>query len=770
MIVGLLGILKAGGAYVPLDPSYPSERLAYMLSDSGVELLLTQEELLSSLPLSTAQVVCLDRDWGVIEQYGESNLESGVSSENLAYVIYTSGSTGKPKGTMILHRGIVNYLTWCTKAYNVADGEGSTVNSSIGFDATITSLFSPLLVGRKVMLLPEEGEIEALKATLSSGTKFSLVKMTPAHLEILSHLFALEQVNIQTQAFIIGGEALSDKHISLWQQYSPQIRLINEYGPTETVVGCCIYEVGEKTFSGSNIPIGHPIANTQIYILDNHLQPVPIGVPGEIHIGGAGLARGYLNRPELTAEKFIANPFIPGERLYKTGDSARYLPDGNIEYLGRIDNQVKIRGFRIELGEIEAVLNSNPQIQQTVVIAREDSSGDKRLVAYVVINEEKIDLNQIRTFLKEKLPDYMVPSAFVTRESLPLTPNGKVDRKALPEPEGTLEQKYIAPRTPSEEIIANIFALILGLPKVGIDDNFFNLGGHSLKATELISRLRETFPIEIPIRSIFECPTVALLDATITELRTQGKGLNLPPIEQIAKNTEIIPLSWAQERLWFLAQLEGPSATYNIPVAIKLSGNLDKNALQQSLREIVRRHEVLRTCFPTSEGQPRQVIDTEATINIKEIDLQQLETTEKETVLSQLVNQEAITPFDLERGPLIRASLWQLSETEYVLMLNMHHIISDGWSIRIFTQEISALYQAFATGEASPLAPLPIQYADFTLWQRQWLSGSVLENQQSYWQSQLEGVPELLQIPTDRPRPSIQSYQGKTKSFSLIEI
>ncbi|NEO35901.1 MAG: amino acid adenylation domain-containing protein [Moorea sp. SIOASIH] len=542
MVVGLLGILKAGGAYVPLDPNYPHQRLSYILADSGVEVLLTQQSLLESLPSHTAQMVCLDSDWGAIEQYSGQNLDVGVTSDNLAYVIYTSGSTGKPKGTMILHSGVGNYLSWCTKAYNVADSEGSTVNSSIGFDATITSLFSPFLVGRKVVLLPEEGEIEALKAALCSGTKFSLVKITPAHLEILSYLLAHEQVKIDNKAFIIGGEALSANHIKFWQKYAPQIRLINEYGPTETVVGCCIYEVGGKTFSGGNIPIGRPISNTKIYILDSHLEPVAIGVPGELYIGGDGLARGYLNRPELTSEKFIPNPFCnsKSQRLYKTGDLARYLRDGNIEFLGRIDNQVKIRGFRIELGEIEAVLSSHPHIQQTVVIAREDIPGNKRLVAYIVSQSESLSTNQLREFLKQKLPEYMVPSAFVTLDTLPLTQNGKVDRKSLPAPDGvvTSVEEYVAPRTPTEEIIANIFAKVLGLQDVGIHDNFFELGGHSLLAVRLMSQIKQQFQINLPLATLFQSPTIEQLASLLgSSVNTQNPILvgiktsgNQPPL------------------------------------------------------------------------------------------------------------------------------------------------------------------------------------------------------------------------------------------------
>ena len=495
-----------------------------MLEDSDVGVLVTQNSLLESLPENNPRVVCLNSDWGVIEQHSQSNLDVGVNSDNLAYVIYTSGSTGKPKGVMILHGGMANYLNWCTKTYNVAGGIGSAVNSSIGFDATITSLFSSLLVGGKVVLLPETEEIEALKAALSSDSVFSLIKITPAHLEILSHLLEFEQVNIQTQAFIIGGEALSEKVASFWQKYAPKTRLINEYGPTETVVGCCIYEVEEQSFPVRNIPIGRPIANTQTYILDSQLQPVPVGVPGELHIGGDGLARGYLNRRELTQEKFIQNPFNKLQRLYKTGDLARYLPNGNIEYLGRIDNQVKIRGFRIELGEIEAVLTTHPQVNQTVVIAQEDNIGNKRLVAYVAANSE-IKTQKLRDYLKAQLPEYMLPSAFVTLESLPLTPNGKIDRKALQTTDVSIVERetvYKAPRTQSEQIVANIFAQVLNVENIGINDNFFEKGGHSLLATQIILSLSQTFQINLPVNCLFEEPTVTGLANSIDTIVQKG--------------------------------------------------------------------------------------------------------------------------------------------------------------------------------------------------------------------------------------------------------
>lgn len=545
MLVGILGILKAGGAYVPLDPAYPKERLAFMLEDTQAPVLLTQERLLKSLPEHPARVVCLDTDWEGIVPESQENPASGVTADNLAYVIYTSGSTGKPKGTLITHQGLVNYLSWCTQAYAVEQGQRVPVQSSIAFDATITSLFAPLLVGSLVQLLPEDLGIEALSIVLQNSSNYSLVKITPAQLELLARQLPPEKASGRTRAFIIGGENLVAEGIAYWQNVAPETKLVNEYGPTETVVGCCIYQVTNgKHYSGS-IPIGRPIANTQIYLLDQHLQPVPIGIPGELYIGGAGLARGYLNRPELTAEKFIPNPFgdARGARLYKSGDLARYLPSGDIEYLGRIDNQVKIRGFRIELGEIEALLRQHPLIEKTVVVAREDEPGNKRLVAYFVPNSEQApSISELRSFLKQKLPEYLVPNAFVLLLALPLTSNGKVDRKALPAPEqvwSELEATFVAPRTSTEEVIARIWAEVLGLEQVGIHNNFFELGGHSLLLTQVTSRLHNAFQVELSVRQLFEAPTVADSAVIITQKLVEQADSEM--LEQMLAELEQLP-------------------------------------------------------------------------------------------------------------------------------------------------------------------------------------------------------------------------------------
>jgi amino acid adenylation domain-containing protein len=1227
MVVGLLGILKAGGAYVPLDPSYPKNRLAFMLEDARVPVLLTQQKLVEKLPDHESLVVCLDKDWETKAEgkgqraegisparedsssLGEQNLQpsashhqpslygelaesveaskdnpaSAVTSENLAYVIYTSGSTGKPKGVMITHQGFVNYLSWCTQAYAVAEGCGAPVQSSIAFDATITSLYAPLLVGQRVVLLPEKQEIEALSATLSSNHNFSLVKLTPAHLGLLSQMLPPRQEECQTRAFIIGGEALLGKSLSFWQSYAPNTRFINEYGPTETVVGCCVYEVPPQTSISGAVPIGRAIANTQLYVLDPYLKPVPIGVPGELYIGGAGVARGYLNRPELTAEKFIRNPFSdePEARLYKTGDLARYLPDGNLEYLGRIDNQVKIRSFRIELGEIEAVLTQHPAVRESVVVVREDNPDDKRLVGYIVpdsqnqatgdpaerisqwqqvfnntygqpapeqdltfntlgwnesytglpipkaemrewvnstvdrilslapnrvleigcgtgllllqiaphcsqylghdisrealahierhirtlqgawsqvtlvqkaadnfegvtpanfdavilnsviqyfpsidylvgvlenavkavapggfifigdvrslplleafhadvqlhkapaslpiadlrqrvqtnLNEEEeliIDpaffkalkqhlpqisqvqiqlkrgrsyneltrfrydailyvggergitgvvqyldwqqneltllavrqrlletnpeilviksvpnariqtqvrlvnllksddelatvgelrealqatpqekgldpedwwalshelpyaiyitwsdvdaksyydvvfqqssptptipplleetysqkpwsdyannplqgklsrqlIPQLRNFLQQNLPDYMMPSALVRMKALPLTPNGKVDRRALPEPESDrshLEDEFVAPRDRIEEALAGIWVQVLGVEQVGVYDNFFDLGGHSLLATQVISHIRTTFEIELPLRRLFESPTVAGLAAAVQEMMKVQTGRQIPPIQRVSREGKL-PLSFAQQRLWLLDRLDPGNISYNSSATVRLVGSLHVEALEQAFNEIVRRHEVLRTTFYEIDGQPFQAIAPSLTTTLPILDLCELPEAVKSAEVQKLTTDWCQQHFDLAQDPLLRLMLLKLGQQEHVLVFSIHHIASDGWSVGLFVGEVAALYEAFSQGKPSPLPELPIQYADFAVWQRQWLQGEVLDTQLAYWKQQLGTNPPVLDLPSDRPRSSSPTFQGTDYGFVL---
>ncbi|MDB9450245.1 non-ribosomal peptide synthetase, partial [Dolichospermum circinale] len=571
MLVGLLGILKAGGTYLPLDPAYPSERLHFMITDAQVTLLLTQHNLQDLLFQQTAPIVCLDNDLNLTTEHSLTNPVSQVTPEHLAYVIYTSGSTGTPKGVPICHHSLATHCQHLQKYYAIDSTDRVLQFASLNFDPSLEQIFTTLIAGATLFIRNTEIWTATQFTEKLLAYKLSVIDLSPAYWQQLTqHWVNLpnQMLNHQLKLVIVGGEELSPAALRLWHQ-SPVhgVRLLNVYGPTEATITATTFEIPQRFLQKSlllNIPIGRPLANRKIYILDTYGNPVPIGLPGELHLGGLGLSPGYLHHPELSEKKFIPDPFShkPGSRLYKTGDLARYRIDGNIEYLGRIDNQVKIRGFRIELGEIEAVLNIHPQIQQAVVIAIKDIPDNKRLVAYVVKSDDSITTYHLREFLQQKLPEYMVPSSFVTLDTIPLTPNGKIDKKALPVPDGVArEVEYIAPRTPREEIIANIFATVLNLQNVGTDDNFFTLGGHSLLATQLISRLRLAFNREIPLRTVFESPTVTQLDVAIAQLRSQEQGLILPPIQPIEGDREQLPLSWAQERLWFLNQLEGVSAT-----------------------------------------------------------------------------------------------------------------------------------------------------------------------------------------------------------------
>jgi amino acid adenylation domain-containing protein len=766
MIVGLLGILKAGGAYVPLDPSYPEARLAYMLADAAPAVLLTQQPLLAQLPTEATPTLCLDTEWATLADYPTDNPAHRTRPEHLAYVIYTSGSTGQPKGVGVIHFGLRNYLLWAITAYPMTFEKGSFAQLPLVFDATVTTLFTPLLAGKNITILPSTTNTDLFNF-LKIEQKISLLKITPAHIDLTALSLDANNNGAEIGITVIGGEALTAAQANTWLSYYPKTLIINEYGPTETVVGCCIYETREISDDRDSIPIGRPIANTQLYILDPALNPVPVGVAGELHIAGAGLARGYLHRPELTAEKFIPDPFAtePGARMYKSGDLARYLPDGNIEYLGRIDNQIKIRGFRIELGEIEATLAALPDVRDAVVVAHASEAGDQRLAAYVVPKDEAAtEASTFRNALLRTLPDYMVPAYFVLLGELPLTPNGKVDRSALPAPDmsrGALG--YVAPRNPTEDFLTALWAEVLSLDKVGIHDNFFALGGHSLLATQLISKVRATFQVELPLRALFEAPTLAAL---AHKLEQAQPGVAAPPIVPIDQHEEL-PLSFAQQRLWFLDQFESDNPFYNIPAAVRLVGTLDRAALHQAINEIVRRHEALRTRFITLAGSAVQQIVAQLELALPLSEMSTLAPEAREANVHELASAEAQRSFDLAHGPLLRAHLLRLAEQEHVLLFTMHHIVSDGWSMGLFVQELATLYSAYVQGQPSPLPELAIQYADFAHWQRQWLSGEVLAQQLDYWCSQLQGVPTLLALPTDRPRPPVQRYRGATLPFHV---
>jgi amino acid adenylation domain-containing protein len=762
MVVGLLGILKAGGAYVPLDPEYPKERLAFMLEDAQVSVLLTQQTLVETLPQHSAQVVYLDADEFSAGE-GVDNPTSKAKSTNFAYVLYTSGSTGKPKGLAIEHRSTVALLSWATAVFSREQLAGVLASTSFCFDISVFELFVPLCCGGKVILAENALHLSSLPA----ADEVTLINTVPS---AIAELVRAKGIPDGVSTVNLAGEALPQRVVDLLYQQETIQEVFNLYGPSEDTVYSTYALV--RRDSQKAPPIGRPISNTQTYILDAYQQPVPIGIPGELHLGGAGLARGYLNRPELTEEKFISHPFNnePGTRLYKTGDLVRYLADGNIEFLGRIDHQVKVRGNRIELGEIESILGQHPNVREVVVTAREDVPGDKRLFAYVVPNQEQATTpRDLRHFLKDKLPNYMMPSAFVVLDKLPRTPNGKVDRRALPVPDKArpdLEETFVAPRTPVEEVLVGIWAEVLRLDKVGVQDNFFELGGHSLLATQVISRVRDAFSVELSLYSLFEAPTISSLGEKIEAARREGLGLQVPPILPRTIN-ENLPLSFAQQRLWFLDQLVPDAPIYNIPLAYRVTGQLNVGALEQSLGKIVRRHEALRTTFAAVDGQPIQAIAPEIDLSLPIVDLREIAETERDAEVQRLATQEAQQPFDLMTGPLLRFQLLRLDEAEHVLLLTMHHIVSDGWSLGVLMRELAVLYEAFSTGKPASLPELPIQYADFALWQREWLSGEVLESQLAYWKQQLGGEVPVLELPTDRPRPPVQTYRGARQSFEL---
>ncbi|MBD2002953.1 MULTISPECIES: non-ribosomal peptide synthetase [Cyanophyceae] len=761
MVVGLLGILKAGGAYVPLDPAYPQERLNFILQDCQVSVLLTTQHLVERLPQHEMQVVCIDA-WDY-SQHSKENPVSKTTADNLAYVIYTSGSTGMPKGVLGLHRGAVNRFHWMWETYPFMPGEVCCQKTSLSFVDSVWEIFGPLLQGVRTVIIPDRviKDPQQFIETLERD-RITRIVLVPSLLRVLLDTDSNIQRLPKLKFWVVSGEALS---VDLWQRFRenlPESILLNLYGSSEVSadVTCC-------TNQQSSLSIGRPIANTQVYLLDAHLQPVPIGVPGELYIGGAGLARGYLNRPDLTAEKFILHSFTdePKTRLYKTGDIARYLPNGDIEYIGRSDHQVKIRGFRIELGEIEVALRQHPMVKEAVVLVKEDKPGDKYLVACVVPTEETPTISCLRRFLK--LPEYMIPATFAMLSELPRTPNGKVDRQALQALETRRQHSdFVAARTYLEEIVAGIWAKILGLEQVGIYDNFFELGGHSLLATQVVSQLRQVLEIELPVRCLFESPTVSELSHRIEATMKLGQKLEMP-IERVSRTINL-PLSFAQARLWFLEQLQPGTAVHNIPAAVRLSGSLNVAALEQSFNEIIKRHEALRTVFVTVDGQPFQAIAPSLTLTLPVVDLRRLPTIEQDNEVQRLATQEAQRPFDLTQGMLLRGTLLQLDETEYVLLLTMHHIIFDAWSIGVLIGELAALYKAFCAGVPSPLPDLSIQYADFAVWQQERSHLEVLESQLAYWKKQLAGLP-VLELPGTK-RPASLTNQGATHSFLVSSV
>ncbi|MDB5406692.1 MAG: dimodular nonribosomal peptide synthase [Rhodospirillales bacterium] len=767
MVVALVAILKSGAAYLPIDPDLPSERIAFMLDDAGPARLLTTATLAWNLPGATPRLL-LD-DAGTIEDFGRySDTDPGdaertapLSPENPAYVIYTSGSTGRPKGVVVTHGAIVNRLRWMQAEYGLAADDRVLQKTPSGFDVSVWEFFWPLIDGATLVIAKPEGHKDpAYLTALIRHEGITTIHFVPSMLQAFlqdpgaAHCDGLRRV-------ICSGEALTAE-VQAQFAATLAVPLHNLYGPTEAAVDVTSWACRPDAGNGP-VPIGRPIWNIQIHILDSGLQPVPVGGSGELYIAGSGLARGYLNRPDLTAQRFVANPYgAPGSRLYRTGDLARRRADGVIEFLGRTDEQVKIRGFRIEVGEIETILASYPGIERVVVVAREDGFGGRRLVAYIVAGPAYAhDDDRLREHLARSLPEHMIPSAFVVLDSLPLSPNGKLDRKSLPSPEWQAASGYTAPRTPTEKLLADLWAETFELEQVGVHDNFFKLGGHSLLVIRLISKIRAAFAIDLPLATLFEVSTIAGLAERIDQAQSA-----LPGLRPFPRPSEI-PLSFAQHRLWFLDQLEGPSPTYNITLGLRLSGPLDRSALEAALSDLVERHESLRTVFPDTTGTPRQLVldpaDARPILAVQPV---------SEEALPEILNAAACRGFDLAGEIPLRASLFVLAPQEHVLLLLVHHIAGDGWSLAPLARDLAASYAARRLGVAPDWAPLPVQYADYTLWQHQLLGsedepGSPIARQLAFWTATLQDLPDQIALPTDHPRPAISSYRGATVSFRI---
>uniref|UniRef100_UPI000289BE31 non-ribosomal peptide synthetase n=1 Tax=Pseudomonas sp. PAMC 25886 TaxID=1125977 RepID=UPI000289BE31 len=771
MIIGLLAVLKAGGGYVPLDPEYPQDRLLCMVEDSGTRLILTQSHLRERLAIPAyVEHLCLDHEQAWID-LDDSNLLNRAHAENLAYVMFTSGSTGRPKGVGINQSSLTRHAYVSLEFFNLNGADRILQFSTFNFDGFVEQLYPALICGASVVLRGTEiWDTETFYRELIRH-QISVVDLTTAYWNLLAKDFAvagprdygrLKQVHA-------GGEAMPPEGLAAWGQAGlGHVKLLNTYGPTEatvtvTALDCTDYVTGARP-TPLTMPIGKVLAGRSIYLLDDSGAPAPIGVVGELVIGGELLARGYFNRPDLTAERFMPDPFSQsGGRLYRTGDLARYNADGVIEYVGRIDHQVKIRGFRIELGEIEARLLEQDAVRDAIVLAQPAASG-LQLVGYVVPHASAVPQAQLRQSIKAALaavlPDYMVPGFLMFLDVLPLSPNGKLDRKALPKPDASQQQNhYVAPRTALEIQVAGIWQSVLNLEQVGLTDDFFALGGHSLLATQIISRVRQALSLDVALRSLFERSVLGDFVAGL-EGRSRQHERPLVPVER----NQPLPLSYAQERQWFLWQLDPHSAAYHLPAALRLKGKLDVAALEQAFNQLIARHEALRTTFVVDNEQPRQVIGAQAP---RPLVVETLNGTPDDATIKAFVEHETRQLFDLQQGPLLRVRLLRLANDEHVLVLTQHHIVSDGWSVQLMVEELITLYSAAQAGQPHSLAPLPIQYADYAVWQRQWMQAGERERQLAYWTSQLAGANSVLELPTDRPRPAEQSYRGAHLPLTL---
>ena len=772
MIVALLAILKAGAGYLPLNPEFPEERLRFMLEDSRAAHLITTAPQISNLPEQIPSLILLDRDSETIAAQPAAAPACDAGPDNLAYCIYTSGSTGRPKGVLLEHKNVVRLMLNDKLQFDFNEDDVWTMFHSYSFDFSVWEMYGALLYGGKLVLVSErEMKDPSLFLSLLIDERVTALNQTPSAFNNLANE-ALKRgtTDLALRYVIFGGEELHPIQLKEWKNAQPAVKLINMYGITETTVHVTFKEITEREIEENVSNIGIPIPTTTTYIVDANLRLLPVGVPGEICVGGGGVSRGYLDREELTRQKFIQNPYRPDERIYRSGDLAKLLPNGEMVYLGRIDDQVQIRGFRVELGEVCSHLLEHPAVAKAEIIARQLHSDTLELVAYVEPCAE-VKVTELRNHLSQTLPYYMVPSVFVMMKSLPMTSNGKVDRRALPAPEHgrpDLEGNFAAPRTVVEEMLAGIWMQVLKLERVGVSDSFFDLGGHSLLATQVISRIREAFQLDIPLRALFEEPTIEALAHIIERERQDSTQVQLPAIVPVSRD-EQLPLSFAQQRLWFLEQLEPGSPLYNCPGAARLRGSLDVEALEHSLNQLILRHESLRTSFATVAGEPVQVISNDSQVWLEVDDISGLSEAERAAEVERRAQAEARAGFDLAQGPLLRVKLLRLADDEHVIFFTMHHIVSDAWSLGVFLQELAALYEARRNGVEAELPELSVQYADYAVWQREYLSGEVLEQQLGYWTTQLAGAPAVLELPTDRPRPEEQTHHGAQHEVELSE-
>ncbi len=770
LVVAILAVLKAGGAYVPLDPQYPADRLAFALEDTAAPVLLTQEHLLERLPPHEAEVICLDRDGRRLRDFPATNPDPVSSPASAAYVIYTSGSTGRPKGVTVEHRNVARLFTATDPWFGFGPEDTWLLLHSYAFDFSVWELWGALLHGGRLVVVPHwTTRSPAALRDLIVEERVTVLNATPSlFLSALDDLLSAADA-LSLRVVVFGGEALQPSALRAWFERfgDGEPRLVNMYGITETTVHVTYRPLSAADCRRDVSPIGEPIPDLQTYVLDARLEPVPEGVPGELFVGGAGVARGYLERPELTAERFRPNPFGDGT-LYRTGDRARHL-NGELLYLGRLDDQVKIRGFRIELGEIESVITEHPDVAATAAAIREDTPGDRRLVAYVVPERGRTPAaDDLRDHVQTRLPAFMVPSAFVTVEGLPLTPNGKLDRAALPPPpdyERPADQ-FVAPTTATERRIAEIWQEVLGLDAVAAGDSFFHLGGHSLLAARVVTKVRYEFEVDLSVRALFEHPVLASFAADVDARRLLGDvsapAVDAPSAPAPAPGAAKYPLSFQQQQLLFLDDLTAGGATYYAALAFRVAGPLDRDALTRALDALFERHEVLRTVLRVDDDGPAQVV-----LDAWDVDVPLVEAAGAGDEVEEILQEHARRPFDLSRDLMLRTTLLRLGPDDHVVLFQTHHVTFDAWSVEIFLRELALAYEAFVQGREPHLPPLPLQYRDFALWQRETLTGERLDQETGFWRRYLAGAPTFLPLPADGPRPDSEVLEEGRHAIEL---